>query len=211
MDKFAQALTQVTGTNKFCRVFDLIEVCEQEINRGMEEYPMRAEMIYNMFMPLGKMASPFVDFTPDLFRSHCREIIARIGNRLGKEELNCGTSAECILCIYDLTMLQPVTQDCGTMYYKLWKIVFGEYPDLTGHGMTQEEIEREMTHSSYDGAAEIEIGILRKSIGKKRKVEVPTLEELEEKRADDFIRGNTPKWMEYQHSNSFQYVMRLEV
>lgn len=181
------------------RTFALIEVAERVIENGMQMYTEKAELIYNMFMPLGEMAPWFMEYTPLLFEFHCEEIIKRIGDGANKEEMQAGTIAECLITLSLCSLDAPLTMDGAVLFYSLFKKAFGELVDKGSNwGKMIAEIIRTEIHESYEGATRDLWNITRRKVSGARKVRIPTQAELDARRQEDLRLGNRLPWMKYQ-------------
>ena len=181
--------------NKTVSIFDLIEVCEKSITKGMEKYPDKAELIWNMFMPLGEFANDFSPYTPDLFGSHCDEIIERIGKGYTGEMLHLGTDAEVLLSLMYASLKAPLNQDGSAMFATMFFRLFGSLPMVKG---ISESERKAMCRGSYDNAVEVLVSDTKQAIGRRRIIEIPKRVELDIRRKKAMRQGTLLPWMAYQ-------------
>lgn len=157
---------------KIGKIFDLIEQAYLAIEDGRTLYPDKADVIFNMFMPLEEQANIFWEYIPALFRAHCREIIDRIGKDVSKKgALQEGTYAECLIAVSKASLQTPLTNDGLVLYQQCWKKTFEKEPPIPP-GMSPEDVRWEL-HESYEGAVKEEIIRLRKKIGTLRTIRYP--------------------------------------
>lgn len=165
------------GSSVYSELFaamDLVGICEGVIDWGMQTYPAKREMIFNMFTPLGTLASQLGQYAPRLFEPACREIITRIGEGLHKkDDLQAGTYAECLIAFCEASLVHPLSEDGVYCYYETWIKVFGEPPESF-----QEAGVTFRPYASYKDMYELEIARLRKQIANARRIEYPDEKDL---------------------------------
>jgi hypothetical protein len=154
MRPIPDAVRDVLGaeqTSVIARCFDFMGYAEEEIARAKKRWPRRAAAINAAFGLL--MPGDLIDTGEELYRSHCRELLARV---MKGEDVEPGTDAECCLAMMRASLNAPLTGHHAYVY----GIVFARA--LPGHADLMQDVGREM----YEGQANEIIGDLRKRIGR---------------------------------------------
>jgi len=166
---------------QFGKLFDMMEVAEDEIDKAMRRHPDRAGHIFNAFKLFGNEAAHFYDFDLRLWRAHVVEILERVAKpKTTKLERELGTNAQACLVFYHCSMKTPLTSDATYAYYQVGTGIMGQYfgkcfdsiPDL------------DRVHESYPGAVQelIDEARLKTSVAR----HFPTDEEVAKRPVPDF-------------------------
>lgn len=99
--------------DRVMNVFALMGLAEEEIAAAKDRYPQATELVYDAFRYLAP--SPLLRPYPpgDLYRGHCREIIARL---VAGQDLRPATDAE-LLGVFSETSLDAPLNGLGTLLY----------------------------------------------------------------------------------------------
>jgi hypothetical protein len=108
----------------FGRIFDLLEVCGDEVEH------CGAEVGHELWMLLAP-GEAFRCTVPEVYRSHVRELLARAA---AGERLDLGTDAEVLLGMREASLVAPLTRGGTMLYHTAFRSVMGEavYQDLLG-------------------------------------------------------------------------------
>jgi len=103
------------------QTFDLIDIAEEEIQKGIDKFPESRNEIWSMFLSL--CPTTLLCRHPTLYRSHCKELIERVGN---KEFDNEPTSAELCFAFSEMSLKAPLKSDMVAAYYRCFREAFPE-------------------------------------------------------------------------------------
>ncbi|MEM7032047.1 MAG: hypothetical protein AAF629_21010 [Chloroflexota bacterium] len=125
-------------------VLDCMKIAEEEIASAQVRQPEKADVIWNSFTYL--KPSPLLrPRTPQLYRAHVKELIARVATgKTKKAELEAVTAAELCCIMSAASLAHPLQTDATIAYQKVFQIVF---PDVV---IDNEPVLQE----SYSGRAE---------------------------------------------------------
>jgi len=115
-----------TFSREISRVFHFMEICEDEISKGMERHPDKAQEIWaNCFMLL-RTPEILSDKGDSVYRAFCSEIIDRFANNQNTEK---PTKAEILCIVMEATWKSPLTQNASAAAFKLFSELFGKIPN----------------------------------------------------------------------------------
>jgi hypothetical protein len=121
------------------RIFDLMEVAEEELKRAGQPK--------GMFMALLPPES-MRDLIPDVYRSHCRELLAR--HKAGKS-LEDPTRAELLCAVADVSLKAPLNATGAAAYMRLAKEVLR---DERGRSLIPPDLLEDLPREPYKGAVD---------------------------------------------------------
>lgn len=93
------------------RVFDFMGIAEEEIERAKLAHPKHAKSIHASFDLL--MPGKLISTSEDLYRSHCRELLARV---VKGGDVKPGTNAECCHAFMTMSLKSPLRGGAATAY-----------------------------------------------------------------------------------------------
>lgn len=107
------------------RVFDLIEIAEQEIRCFKQAYRNRARALEHSF---GLLMPPdgFTLLDPRVYRHHARELLQRVVDR---GDVNAATEAEVMLALSTASLQAPLDATHSALYEMLFCNVMGKRLD----------------------------------------------------------------------------------
>lgn len=135
------------------KVFDLVAVAEQEIERAIKEHPSKANELRAAFQEHlfpGELAR----FSDRVYRAHACEVLQRIAD--GKDPKP-GTMAECLVALSLASLKAPLSSSYTAAMEKAFVYVFPEKH-------TEPRVGRE----AWAGETEEILTELRKKIGRRR-------------------------------------------
>ena len=108
------------------RTFDLMEIAEDEIGRGMDLHPGKAAEITDCFT-FARPTKYLLNTGTHLYRAHVRELVERVANGV---ELTLGTDAELVGMMSQLSLEAggPLTRSATGMMLRVFHRLF---PDFT--------------------------------------------------------------------------------
>jgi hypothetical protein len=114
-------------SNVIRQAFDSMEIAEQEIARAMAECSSAEgkRRINGTFLAL-KPPMQFVHRAEQVYRAHCRELIARAERG---EDLDVGTKAEALCAVLDTALKAPLRTTAAAVAELLFVAVFGKSVD----------------------------------------------------------------------------------
>lgn len=197
-------LKEITGDGQLGKIFRMIEITEEEIELAMQQFPQRAEWIYNSFMMFQNEAGSFSNYDLQLWRFHCRELLERVGNPPSKkEQRELGTRAMAMVAFVEASLIAPLNEDGTMAYAKLFGVLYGE---VKLHEFF-ENVDLRKISGSYAGAVDEMIGWTLKRMSKP--FAYPTQEYLDEKRNETLSRGRKLPWMKYTKRKAIQIPMEI--
>ncbi len=136
------------------RTFDFMGVAEDEIAAAMKGTKSleRKRRINGVFLAL--MPGPLIDLTEEVYRHHCRELIARAAN---EQDLYPGTTAEVLQMLEQTSLRSPLNRQGIALYERLFREVFGSLPEG-----------REPTPEPWEGATDEMLRDARRRLRKAR-------------------------------------------
>jgi hypothetical protein len=137
-------LLGATGA-RIARVFTLMGIAEEEIARAGQ-----FEGDFLLLEPPGTMS----DFVPDVYRAHCRELLAR---RAAGRPLDLATDAEILCALSDASLRFPLNRNAGAAYVIVFRKILGHLPAARSLDLGDP---RRM--EDYEGAAEEILGRMRR-------------------------------------------------
>ena len=135
------------------KVFDLVEVAEEEIARAKHEHPERADAIDASFQE-HLFPGDLARFSKRVYRAHAREIIGRI---VKDEDPKLGTMAECVVALSLASLKAPLTSGHTAAMEKAFAFVFPEMDVSENRG-----------REAYAGETDEILSELKKKIGARR-------------------------------------------
>lgn len=108
--------------------FRLMAIAEEEIAAAKDRAPLQSHLIDGAFRMLCPRMALFGGRSPDLYRHHAREIIARV---LAGEDTRPGTQAEVLCVLSESSMRSPLANSALALMEKLVEAIFpGTIPQL---------------------------------------------------------------------------------
>jgi hypothetical protein len=104
-------------------LFRRMGLAEDEIDGAKRRDPGNAERIHGAFRYLQPTES-LQGKVDDLYRAHCRELIARVAAGSVERELAPGTRAEALATLADLSLAAPLERTAGHLYGRLFGELF---------------------------------------------------------------------------------------
>ena len=111
-------------------IFERMEIAEEEINRGKEQWPENETVIHSLFSMC--MPTPLLRELADvMYRGHCRELVKRVGemditDKVKKIDLSLGTDSELCGIFSDASIRSPL----GVLHTRIYLEAFTR---VTGH------------------------------------------------------------------------------
>lgn len=124
LDKMAPVL----GDNVI-GIFKLMGVSEEEIDAAIKDYPEYREKIHDSFCLCCPRMELFATRSPELYRHHVRELIAR---HLAGEDTRPGTKAEILAALSETSFASTLIESAHLLMERLTKEVFPEYEQPDG-------------------------------------------------------------------------------
>lgn len=106
------------------RLFDLMEIAEDEIAAGKLRYPNATDVVHDAFQylcPTAMISQHAANET--LYRAHCRQIIDWLAEG---QDVNQATDAELLVIFAETSLSSPLNPEGTLLYGELFKSVFGE-------------------------------------------------------------------------------------
>lgn len=133
------------------RTFDLMAIAEEEIERAGG----RGSKAWGAFGHL--CPNELAGYSDDLYRHHCRELIARF---VAGEKTEPGTTAECLATLSRTSLNAPLKGDPTNLMARLFRQVYGR--DVDGH-------EGQEIRESFPGALDEMEQEMRRKLSRQRK------------------------------------------
>lgn len=130
------------------RVFESIEIAEQETRKAQDAWPERKDLLHGAFMLL-KPPDAFSGKDSRLYRHHCAELLGRVAK---KTSITPNTKAEIMLILSELSLVTPIGHDYAVLYGELFGEIMGQ--NIVGRDMVGTE--------TYQGATAEILDELRK-------------------------------------------------
>jgi hypothetical protein len=125
-----EALGEIGGAvGRIRQTVEWMEIAEEEIDRGQEQYPDTAEAIDNVYQSLVPTAPIQRTGRDALYRRHCRELIGRVGSgerSVPDPDLRVPTDAELVVAMADVSTRAPLSTVARLMYMDLFGKAMGE-------------------------------------------------------------------------------------
>lgn len=108
-------------------IFDRIDLAEEEIASAQQQHPRHGDLLFHCFSLLEarfqQMSTEFV------FRSHCRELLARV---VAGADTRPGTAAEVCCVMGDTSLAVPLRPSAAGLYMRMWAAAgFPEIEEFT--------------------------------------------------------------------------------
>lgn len=164
------AMSAILGsslTAAFADVFRLMEIAEEEIEVAKRRHPEVAAVLHRAFLLLCP-STPLRGHSEKLYRVHCRELLARVRERMDTRR---GTSAEIVASLSRLSLLCPLDRTATVLYWRLFEELF------PNDAASLCESVGPVVADDYDktSAAELERGLRRKLSVSDRRLPEPDL------------------------------------
>lgn len=132
------------------RTFARMGVAEEEIEAAKKRWPRAAKRLHGSFGAL--CPSAYVLGTEEMYRKHCRELLARVKRG---EDVGPGTDVEVACVLMQASFAAPPDSDHAFAYGVVFARLFPERADITS----------DLGRESYAGRSEEILSSLRKKIG----------------------------------------------
>ena len=139
-------------------LFALMTVAEEELSAARRRHPFAEFAIQKSFALLEPDARLFVNKHAEIYRAHCRELLARVAAGASKKELRLGTRAEVLCVMTGFSLEHPPGPQGAALMSTLFVEIFPKvaqpdgpilepWPGATDEllGAVQRKIERETT------------------------------------------------------------------
>lgn len=125
-DPRVEALLELLGGggDKVRGLFALIEIAEEEIGEARRRHPLAEFAIQKSFEILTPDAGLFPGRNPEVYRAHCRELLARVAAGASKKELQLGTRAEVLCVMSGLSFEHPPGPQGSAMMSTIFDEIF---------------------------------------------------------------------------------------
>jgi len=120
--QMAETITDLLGPvgGRILRVFECMEIAEEEIAAAIERYPVLGVAINAAFKHLYPTRA--LDGARDeVYRAHCRELLERVADG---EDVRPGTKAEVMMTLSRLSQHAHLTEAAGALYRELFDELF---------------------------------------------------------------------------------------
>jgi hypothetical protein len=134
--------------------FARMRIAEEEIAAATKRWPTAARRIRASFLIL--RPSSWMRGSEELYRRHCRELLARIKRG---DDVGPGTDAEVCWVISQASLAAPPDCDHAHAYARAFKRAFPEHADVVG----------DLGRESYPGSVDELLERLRRKIGEQEK------------------------------------------
>jgi len=117
---FEKVVEKVLGNSLFSfiqRMFQLMEITENEIEKAKQRWPERTDMLHRSFMLLRPTSEAMSDVGEVFYRHHCREILRRVAEG---GDTRMGTTLEVVLALREASLVSPLKRDPAVLYAKLF-------------------------------------------------------------------------------------------
>ena len=136
-------------------LFALMEIAEEELAAARRRHPLAEFAIQKSFPLLQPEAGLFAGKHAELYRAHCRELLARVAEGASEKELRLGTRAEVLCVLTDWSLSTPP----GPQGAALLSTLFGEvFPDRV------DPDDSNLLREPWPGATDELLGALQRQI-----------------------------------------------
>ncbi len=104
------------------KTFAFLQYSEEEIEKAQQRYPDKADEIWDSFLILAPVLPQMHNYSPDLYRHHCAELLDRVA---AGEDIDEPTTAEILVTLCETSLMTPLRHDAAVLYARLFKQVFG--------------------------------------------------------------------------------------
>ena len=166
----ASEVTDILGPalgSELNSLFGLMEIAEDEIAKAQMKHPDHADLVWHTFGILNCYDYPFGKRHPDVYRSHCRELINRA---IAGENLGLATMAEMLIGIMHFFTFAAPGRDGGCIANHLFNVVMGEgtfrltYERIQkANGLPTEDIEQFVPSEPWAGFIDEQLDRIRRS------------------------------------------------
>lgn len=111
----------IPGFSHLGKIFDQMEIAEDEISAAKLRNPNHADALQSSFMPLRWMLDSPV--RNEVFRSHARELLQRV---VDGAPLAPATKAELMMVLANTSVNAPMNSRGAALYHALFRAVFPE-------------------------------------------------------------------------------------
>lgn len=111
-------------------LFDLMKVAEDEIELAKRGQPLDVvRRVHESFPVLSPCEELGGDCNPEVYRAHCRELLARVTEGASDADINLRTKAEVMMLLSRASLKSPLNTDGCDLYASIFREVF---PDDRG-------------------------------------------------------------------------------
>ncbi len=155
-------------------IFDLMPVCEMEIELAQTRHPEQADRLwqhgFSLCMPTGNMSR----LSAKIYRKHCQELLDRLA--LG-QNTRPGTRAEMLVAFEFVSHAAPLPADWAFAYSTLFREVFPEQSErvgIAGHESYSGQVNEVL--SEYRRKLTVETRVIPREPKQKKQALLPGME-----------------------------------